>query len=307
MAISERTRKLLWGKAGNRCAICRRELAISGAGSERDSIVGEECHIVARELDGPRGVSDLTEQQRDEYENIILLCNIHHKQIDDQVASFPAERLKGIKLHHERWVRASLDLLNSQTLSGDGQLGDNELLAISTLDHLTAGDVYKACKESDGSVIEILAAPTGHVAKNDSFLGHGLGFSITNNTRFSIRVNRILIDVLSTDRLLNVELVAPTGIGGGAERHVYWCELLPDVGMFECRYISDMYDYVKILGNDLEYFEIYLVDRDFENRLYTIQVHIDFTFGTNRHSVTLEPVSLAFIEDWCAEFKPEQS
>jgi hypothetical protein len=299
MTISDRTRKLLWGRAGNRCAICRQELTISGTEGGRDSIVGEECHIVAREPEGPRGVSDLTDQQRDGYENLILLCNVHHKQIDDQVAIFPVDRLKTIKLHHERWVRTSLNLLNGTTTWNDDQPRADSLLIVSPLSQLpTMQEIYKARKESDGSIIEILAAHAGHVSKNGKFLGDGWGFSITNSTRFSARINRILVNVQSTERLSDIELVAPVGAGGGAEKYVYWCELLPDVGVFECRYLSDVYDYVKILGNDLEYFEVYFVDRSFENRLYSIQMRIDFTLGASEHSITLEPISLAFIEDW---------
>jgi hypothetical protein len=307
MTISDRTRKLLWGRAGNRCAICRQELVISDTEGERDSIVGEECHIVARETDGPRGASDLTDQQRDDYENLILLCNVHHKQIDDQVARFPVERLKSIKVHHERWVRTSLNALNGTALSSDSQPRDDGPLIVSSLDHLAAQDLFRVRRESDGSIIEISAAPSGHVGKTGKFLGDGWGFSLTNNTRLSARINRILVDVLSTERLSDIELVMPTGMGGGAERHIYWCELFPDTGVFECRYVSDVYDYVKILGGDLEYFEVYFVDRSFENRLYSIQMRIDFTLGANEHSITLEPISLAFIEDWWTEYIPRES
>lgn len=33
-----------------------------------------------------------------------MLCTKHHKQIDDQVASFPEDRVIQIKRNHERWV-----------------------------------------------------------------------------------------------------------------------------------------------------------------------------------------------------------
>lgn len=74
------------------------------------SIIGEECHIVAREDDGPRGNSTLPEESRDLYDNLILLCNIHHKVIDDQVNTYSVEKLKEIKKDHEQWVKKSLDI-----------------------------------------------------------------------------------------------------------------------------------------------------------------------------------------------------
>ena len=234
-----------------------------------------------------------------------LLCNLHHKQIDDQAASFPVDRLKIAKVRHERWVRTSLAQLNGAATSSDVLSRTDDLLIVSPLRQLpTMQEIYKARRESDGAVIEVLAAHAGHVSKNGKFLGDGWGFSITNNTRLSTRINRVLVDVQFTERLTDIELITPVGAGGGTEKQVYWCELFPDVGEYECRYLSDVHDYVKILGNDLEYFEVYFVDRSFENRLYSIQIRIEFTLGAKEQSITLEPILLAFIEDWCTEHTP---
>lgn len=76
--------------------------------TDDESVVGEACHIVASSSDGPRGDSPLTPGQRDKYANLILLCNIHHKQIDDQPIEFSVEKLTDIKRTHEEWVRAQL-------------------------------------------------------------------------------------------------------------------------------------------------------------------------------------------------------
>ncbi len=45
---------------------------------------------------------------RNRYENLILLCNIHHQLIDAQPATFTPARLRGIKEAHERWVQQRL-------------------------------------------------------------------------------------------------------------------------------------------------------------------------------------------------------
>ena len=76
--------------------------------SDKESVIGDECHIVAREKNGPRGSSSLPDEERDEYENLILLCRIHHKLVDDQPNTYTLEKLKTIKSTHEAWVRASL-------------------------------------------------------------------------------------------------------------------------------------------------------------------------------------------------------
>lgn len=112
MGISVKTRKKLWGKSANRCAMpnCRKELVIDEEETDASSIIGEECHIVAKEIDGPRGHSDYDREIRDEYENLILMCRNHHKIIDDQVEKYSVEKLLEIKQNHEEWVNQSLNI-----------------------------------------------------------------------------------------------------------------------------------------------------------------------------------------------------
>jgi HNH endonuclease len=94
MAISERTRKMLWGKAGGRCSICRVQLiADATTTDEPPSVLGEEAHIIPRADGGP-----------DTYANLILLCSMHHKQVDDQREHYTIERLKKLKQKHESWI-----------------------------------------------------------------------------------------------------------------------------------------------------------------------------------------------------------
>jgi len=108
MAIQDRDRKILWGRSGNRCAICRRVLVAAGAAPDRDSVTGEEAHIVARSTSGPRGAQpDVVD--RDAYDNLVLLCSIHHKVVDDQPHRYSPARLREIKADHEEWVRRSLE------------------------------------------------------------------------------------------------------------------------------------------------------------------------------------------------------
>ncbi|NMI03164.1 hypothetical protein HF638_04215 [Paenibacillus sp. SZ31] len=115
MSISSKTRKMLWGRAANRCAICRAELVMDETETDDESVIGDECHIVAREDDGPRGESIKNSDQRDKYANLLLLCKIHHKVIDDQPGHYTVEKLNKIKEEHEQWVRSSLNIdINKQ-------------------------------------------------------------------------------------------------------------------------------------------------------------------------------------------------
>lgn len=112
MGIELKTHKLLWGRSGNRCAFeeCRKELVLSETETDNESIIGDEAHIVAKSIDGPRGKNKLSVPERDKYDNLILLCKVHHKQIDDQPEHFTVEKLIQIKKNHELWVKTNLQI-----------------------------------------------------------------------------------------------------------------------------------------------------------------------------------------------------
>lgn len=112
MPISDKTRKILWGRSANRCAICKKELVIEATSVDFESVVGEECHIVSGQHNGPRYKSEIDKSIVDEYSNLLLLCRIDHKRIDDQVEAFPSERLVSIKQDHEKWVKDTLERNN---------------------------------------------------------------------------------------------------------------------------------------------------------------------------------------------------
>jgi hypothetical protein len=97
--------KILWGRSGNRCAICKIELTPDRA----LTTLGEMAHIVAHSLDGPRGKEQLAPDQRDEYPNLILLCPTHHTEIDKNPQKWTCEKLLRIKTDHEKWVSTQLE------------------------------------------------------------------------------------------------------------------------------------------------------------------------------------------------------
>jgi hypothetical protein len=114
MAISDKTRKILWGRSGNRCGLCRHELVIDATAADSESVVGEECHIVSGKTQGPRYNPTFSGEHLDEPENLILLCRIHHKMVDDQHETYTSEVLLNLKVNHEKWV--------SSTLAGEPQV-----------------------------------------------------------------------------------------------------------------------------------------------------------------------------------------
>src|SRR5215470_20163001 len=100
--------KLLWGRAANRCAICRTELTQTAKATGHTFPLGEQAHIVGERTGSARFTAGLSEPERDRYHNRILLCPNHHTEIDKNEADYPIERLHQIKTDHELWVQNSL-------------------------------------------------------------------------------------------------------------------------------------------------------------------------------------------------------
>ena len=101
--LNNRDRKLLWGRSGSLCAICRVPLIVAGSKESRAAIIGEEAHIVGTSPAGPRG--DAPNQGRWSYENFVLLCPSDHSKIDAQPETYSLARLRQIKQDHEAWAR----------------------------------------------------------------------------------------------------------------------------------------------------------------------------------------------------------
>lgn len=109
MAIRDADRKLLWGRAHNRCAMCKRPLTAQAESPQLGGLVlGVEAHIIARSEAGPRGDTGARDTL-DSYANLILLCPEDHKRVDDQPDVYPADRLRETKSAHEHWAEDRLD------------------------------------------------------------------------------------------------------------------------------------------------------------------------------------------------------
>jgi len=108
MGIKQKDIKLLWGRSGNRCAICKTELTQDASAVTSSFTLGEQAHIVGDKAGSARSTSPLTAEQRDSYHNLILLCPTHHTEIDSNEADWPIERLHQVKSEHELWVTETL-------------------------------------------------------------------------------------------------------------------------------------------------------------------------------------------------------
>ena len=87
--------------SGNECAepTCKKPLIAE----DGESIISKICHIEAASSNGPRWNSEMNDEERRHYNNLILLCDEHHTIIDNKENEnkFPVSLLKEWKLIHE--------------------------------------------------------------------------------------------------------------------------------------------------------------------------------------------------------------
>lgn len=107
---SERTLKILWGRAAGRCAVpeCRLELFKEATEHDPIVVIGDIAHIEAASDRGPRANRKLSAKERDDYDNLILLCKNCHFRYDRQKHTNTVTSIKQLRAAHEAWVRASL-------------------------------------------------------------------------------------------------------------------------------------------------------------------------------------------------------
>lgn len=105
--VSPSHKNVLFALSGNQCAHPQCTTTIVEAGTEfsEDVVTGHVCHIHAISEVGPRCTRELTEEELNSPENLILLCAYHHAVVDGQPETYPPETLKAWKRAHEEKLR----------------------------------------------------------------------------------------------------------------------------------------------------------------------------------------------------------
>lgn len=113
MAITRKSIKILWSAAGGRCAFpnCWERLCYHEAKNAAPYTLGEMAHICGDKPGSNRHDLSLTESERDNYQNLILLCPTHHTVIDrkENETIYTVEMLLEMKAAHEATILERLD------------------------------------------------------------------------------------------------------------------------------------------------------------------------------------------------------
>lgn len=113
MAITQKSIKILWSASGGRCAFqgCWERLCYHEAEDVAPFTLGEMAHICGDRPGANRHDASQTDAERDDYQNLILLCPTHHTLIDrkENEAAYTVDGLHAMKAEHEARVLARLD------------------------------------------------------------------------------------------------------------------------------------------------------------------------------------------------------
>lgn len=129
----EKARLLVWGRAAGRC-----QYTNCGKRLDQDLISGELgknfaylAHNVASSPGGVRGHPDRSHELADDPDNIVLMCDIHHRVIDDErnAGTYSVEAVRAMKLASERRIDRLLSnpaVPATHILRMSATVGDNE-------------------------------------------------------------------------------------------------------------------------------------------------------------------------------------
>lgn len=112
MSASYSTKLLLAFRSGDRCAFpgCGRALTVDSLSASNPVSTGEAAHIAGEKMDSARFDKSMTDEQRNQYDNLIYLCGDHHTQIDKQEADFSVQKLLKMKSDHVSKLRSAMNM-----------------------------------------------------------------------------------------------------------------------------------------------------------------------------------------------------
>lgn len=118
MTISRATERRLFAASGGYCAnpLCPspdlfRDIQDREVQDRDAPTVGEMAHIIARSKRGPRGEEELAGDERDSFDNLVLLCANCHKVVDDMkhLGTYSVESIRRWKDEQMHSIRANFE------------------------------------------------------------------------------------------------------------------------------------------------------------------------------------------------------
>lgn len=109
-SVAQPVKNHLWQNSAGRCAFpeCRIKVSLPGNASDGPATIGDIAHIYSYSAGGSRPNPDGFNKETNEYDNLVLLCKNHHRQVDVQENTYTVATLKQWKRDLEQWVDEQL-------------------------------------------------------------------------------------------------------------------------------------------------------------------------------------------------------
>ncbi|KAA9389000.1 SAVED domain-containing protein [Neorhizobium galegae] len=133
-SIPNKVQNILWAQAAGRCEYrgCNELLVGDLVSNTPHANKGYHAHIIADSPDGPRGDVELSKKLAKDPDNIMLLCDVHHRVVDrEKVEEHPATLLREMKREHEERIENVTAITHDRgthPLRYAARIGGNEAL-----------------------------------------------------------------------------------------------------------------------------------------------------------------------------------
>lgn len=143
LAPTYSTLRQLYTLSGNQCAFpgCTNPMF-----DMNGNFVGQVCHIEAASEGGERFNPDMSNEQRRDYDNLVLLCHSCHIETD-KVYKYPVAEMKKIKRDHEKsctqWIDNQIDKMYNSFQDVTKTKTSKEVVSLSDLYITVDGKEYR--------------------------------------------------------------------------------------------------------------------------------------------------------------------
>ena len=184
---TEQTLKRLFSRSGNRCAFpdCNKIIAM-----DEGHLVGEVCHIEAASKGGERYNHQQSDEERRSFENLIILCSVHHTITNDTV-KYTVDVLRKMKADHEAkfskgFYEVPQNILDKSIAQFNGAISRVENNTEEILELLKSGRIPVQPRQED------LLPNIAEILKKAEVENNGLKFSVSHldsDGNVTIRLN----------------------------------------------------------------------------------------------------------------------
>jgi len=168
-AIDVKTTLTLWGRAAGRCEMCNKLLYCDSKYGDMANFA-ENAHIHAVGTTGPRHRDEMTQDEINQIDNLMLLCEEHHHLIDTKPEDYSGKFLCAKKEEHESRVRRVTDIQEEASCK-----------MVSFFSNVDKVDVYgdtiafkravirdKMYPKQDEPIVLHMGAPTRYIASKEN-------------------------------------------------------------------------------------------------------------------------------------------